>query len=166
MLPNPLINLHLGTGTLLNTFHHWMLYHTQSNVLHALFQASITSVRRCDREIKRRIAMSRETFSKLKTILCIPEITEPTRLKVLECCVLPILKYGCETWTVSKEMERRIDAAEKWFLRRILRISWKGHTRNEEVFFQADTKRKLMKTMKKQQQQFLGHCTRRTEWRR
>nr|XP_027219991.1 uncharacterized protein LOC113812322 [Penaeus vannamei] len=59
----------------------------------------------CDREIKRRIAKSRETFSKIKKILCNPKITVATRLRVLECCVLPVLKYGSETWTVSKEME-------------------------------------------------------------
>ena len=61
---------------------------------------------------------------------------------------------------VSKMMEKRIDAVETWFLRRILRIGWTIHTTNEEVFFQADTERKLMKSIKKQQVQFLGHCMR------
>jgi len=72
----------------------------------------ITSDGRCDREIKRRIAMSRETFSKIKKILCNPKITVTTRLRVLECYVLPVLKYGSETWTVSKKMEKRINAIE------------------------------------------------------
>ena len=36
--------------------------------------------------------------------------------------MLPILKYGRETWPVSKEIEKRIDAAEMRFLRRILSI--------------------------------------------
>ena len=77
----------------------------------------ITAGSRCDKEIKRRIVMSRETFSKLKKILCNPKITMPTRLRVRECYVLAILKYGCETLTVSTEMAKRIDAAEMWFLR-------------------------------------------------
>ena len=120
----------------------------------------ITADSRSDKEIKRRIAMSRETFSKLKQILCNPKITIPTRLRVLECFLLPILKYGCETWTVSTEMEKRINAVEMWFLRRILRTGWTSHTTNEEVLFLADTERKLMKPIKKQQLQFLGHCIR------
>ena len=41
----------------------------------------ITADGRCYKEIKRRIAMSRETFSKLKNILCNPKITIPTRTK-------------------------------------------------------------------------------------
>ena len=71
--------------------------------------------------------------------------------------MLPIIKYGCETWSASKEMGKRINAAEIWFLRRILRIDWTSHTTNEEVLFLADTERKLMKSIKKQQLQFLGH---------
>nr|XP_027208548.1 uncharacterized protein LOC113802211 [Penaeus vannamei] len=41
-----------------------------------------------------------------------PKITVTARLRVLECYVLPVLKYGSETWTVSKKMEKRINAAE------------------------------------------------------
>ena len=65
-----------------------------------------------------------------------------------------------ETWTGYTEMEKRINAVEMWFLRRILRIGWTSHTTNEEVLFLADTERKLMKSIKKQQLQFLGHCIR------
>ena len=79
---------------------------------------------------------------------------------MLECYVLPILKYGCETWTVSKEMEKRTNAAEMWFLRRILRICWTSHSTNEKVSFQADTGRKLIMSIKKHQLQFLGCCMR------
>ncbi|XP_069983736.1 uncharacterized protein [Penaeus vannamei] len=83
-----------------------------------------------------------------------------TRLRVLECYVLPVLKYGSETWNVSKEMEKRSNASEMWFLRRFLRIACESHTTNEEVLMKADTERKLMKTIKKQLLQFLGHCMR------
>ena len=61
---------------------------------------------------------------------------------------------------MSKEREKGIDAAEMWFLRRVLRIGWESHTTNEEVLMKADTERKLMITIKKQRLQFLGHCMR------
>ena len=76
--------------------------------------------------------MSRETL-KLKKILCNPNITVPTRLRVLECYVLLILKYGCETWTVSKEMEKTSNETEIWLLRRISRIGWTSHTTNGQL---------------------------------
>ena len=120
----------------------------------------ITSDGKCDREIKRRIEMSREAISKMNKILCNPKIAISTRLRVMECYALVALKYGSEAWTVSKEMDKRINAAEMWFLQRVLRIGWKGHTTNEEVLIEADIERKMMKTIKKQQLQFLGHCMR------
>ena len=45
-------------------------------------------------------------------------------------------------------------------VRRILRIGWTSHTTNEDALFQADTERKLMKTIKTRQLQFLGYCKR------
>ena len=58
---------------------------------------------------------------------------------------------------LSKEIENRINAAEIWSLRRVLTIGWEGHTTNEEVSIEADIEKKLMKTIKKQPLQFLGH---------
>ena len=52
--------------------------------------------------------------------------------------------------TLSKEMEKRVNAAEMWFLRRALRLGWESHTTNVEVLIKAETERKLMKTIKKQ----------------
>ena len=67
------------------------------------------------------------------------------------------VRYGC----VSNEIEKRIKAAEMWFLRRISRIGWDSYTTNEEVLLQADKKeKKVKKTIKKQKLQFLGHCMR------
>ena len=99
----------------------------------------ITSDGKCDREIKRRIAMLREAFLKMKRTLCNSKITVSTRLRVLECYVLPVLKYGSETWTVPKEIEKGINNAEMWFLQSVLRNYWESHTANEEVFIKADT---------------------------
>ena len=50
---------------------------------------------------------------------------------------------------MSKELEKGINAAEMWFLLRVLRIDWESHTTNEEVLIEADTERKLMKTILK-----------------
>ena len=34
------------------------------------------------------------------------------------------IMFGCEAWTINKEMERKIEAAELWLYRRIMNISW------------------------------------------
>ena len=51
-------------------------------------------------------------------------------------------------------MVNRVQAAEMWFLRRMMRISWTEHTSNEEALRRAGTERGLLK-------EFFGHMMRR-----
>ena len=37
--------------------------------------------------------------------------------------VVPVVMYGCDSWTIKKAERRRIDAFELWCLRRLLRVS-------------------------------------------
>ena len=60
-------------------------------------------------------------------------------------------------------MEKRINASEMWFLRRMLRISWTSHTSNENVLIRANTDRKLLVKIGTHQLEFLGHCLRKEE---
>ena len=47
--------------------------------------------------------------------------------------VTPIIVYACESWTITAELQRRIQAMEMRCYRKILRISYKDHVTNEEV---------------------------------
>ena len=38
--------------------------------------------------------------------------------------VFPVVIYGCESWTIEKAENQRIDAFEMWFWRRLLRVPW------------------------------------------
>ena len=38
--------------------------------------------------------------------------------------VLPVVMYGCESWTIMKAEHRRTEAFELWCWRRLLRIPW------------------------------------------
>ena len=41
--------------------------------------------------------------------------------------------YACESWTLTAELPRRIQAMEMRCYRKILRFSYKDHVTNEEV---------------------------------
>ena len=45
------------------------------------------------------------------------------KMSLLKCLVWPVIMYGCEAWTLKKEEEDRLNAAEMWFYRRLLRIN-------------------------------------------
>ena len=111
-------------------------------------------------EVKRRIAMAKETFERMSTILKCRSISLDTRLRVLNFYVVPVLTYGCESWTLTSELEERLKAAEMWMLRRVMRIFWTEHVSNEEVLRRANHCRRLLKTIRKRQLSFLGHVMR------
>ena len=47
--------------------------------------------------------------------------------------VTSIFLYACESWTLTAELQRRIQAMEMRCYRKILHISYKDHVTNEEV---------------------------------
>ena len=79
---------------------------------------------------------------------------------MLECYAWSVILYECDAWTINESMEKRTEAAEMRFLRRMLRISWIEKVSNEEVLRKAGVERSLMKVIRKRQMQFLGHAMR------
>lgn len=51
------------------------------------------------------------------------------------------MKYGCETWTIAKEEQKRIKAIKMWCYRRMLKISWTDMVTNDEVLERMSEKR-------------------------
>jgi hypothetical protein len=64
---------------------------------------------------------------------------------MLKCYIWSIQTYGCEAWSWSAELIRRIEAAEMLVLRKILRISYIDHVINVEVLLRAGFERELRK---------------------
>ena len=46
-------------------------------------------------------------FQKMKTVLTNSHISIQTRKRTLECYIEPILMYGCEAWTISKQAQKK-----------------------------------------------------------
>lgn len=111
----------------------------------------ITSDGRCDEDIKKRIALSKQAFQKMNPILKNRTISINTKTRVLKCYVWSILLYGSECWTISKEMEKRLEATEMWFLRRMLNVPWTARESNESIFKRTKSKRFLINTIRYRQ---------------
>ena len=62
-------------------------------------------------------------MTNLDSILKIRDITLPTKVRLVEAMVFPVVMYGCESLTIKKA-ECRIDAFELWCWRRLLRVLW------------------------------------------
>jgi len=84
-------------------------------------------------------------------------------MRLLKCYVWSTLLYGCESWTISKRMESQLEAAEMWFLRRMLRIAWTDKVSNDQVLQRANTSRNLLKVIVSRQIRFVGHVMRKNQ---
>ena len=71
--------------------------------------SKITADGDCSHEIKRRLLLERKVITNLDSILKSRDITLPTKVLV-KAIVLPVVMYGCESWTVKKAERQRIDA--------------------------------------------------------
>ena len=60
-------------------------------------------------------------MTNLDSILKSRDITLPTKVRLVNAMVFPVVIYGCESWTVKKAECQRIDAFELWCCRRLLK---------------------------------------------
>ena len=74
--------------------------------------SKITADGDCSHEIKRRLLLGRKVMTNLDSILKSREMTLPTKVHLVKAMVLPVVMYGCESWTVKKAECQRIDAFE------------------------------------------------------
>ena len=56
----------------------------------------------CSHKIKRRLLLGRKVMTNLDSILKSRDITWPTKVRLVKALVFPVVRYGCESWTVKK----------------------------------------------------------------
>ena len=79
-----------------------------------LLQSSPTADGDCSHETKRRLLLGRKVMTNLDSIFKSRDITLPTKVSLVKAMVFPVVRYGCESWTVKKAECRRIDGFELW----------------------------------------------------
>ena len=73
-------------------------------------------------EIQKTLTPWKKVMTNLKSIFKSRDITLPTKVHLVKAMVFPVVMYGCESWTVKKAEDRKIDAFELWCWRRLLRV--------------------------------------------
>ena len=62
----------------------------------------ITADGDCSHEIKRYLLLGRKVMINLENILKSRDITLPTKVHLVKAMIFPVVKYGCEGWTIKK----------------------------------------------------------------
>ena len=115
---------------------------------------------RCEKDIRTRIGMAKKRMLELVTIWKDRGIRQELKVKLVRALVWTVLTYGAEGWTLLKADEKRIQAAEMWIYRRMLRISWKERRTNESVMLQLSTTRQLLGFVLRRKLSYFGHTHR------
>ena len=84
--------------------------------------SKITADGDCSHEIKRHLLHGRKAMTNLDSILKSRDITLLTKTHLVKAMVFPVVRHGCESWTMKKTEHQRIDAFELWCWRRLLRV--------------------------------------------
>ena len=74
--------------------------------------SKITADGDCSHEIQRCLLLGRKVMTNLDSILKNRDITLPTKVRLVQATVFPVVMYGCESWTIKKAECQRIDAFE------------------------------------------------------
>ena len=115
-------------------------------------------------EILARIAQATAAPAKLKTIWNDRNIALSSMIRLMRSLVMSIFLYACESWTLTADTERRVQAMEMRFHRKLLGITYRDHISNEEV--QNRTQQvigpheDILTTVKRRKLKWYGHVTR------
>ena len=76
--------------------------------------SKITADGDCSHKIKRHLLLGRKAMTNLYSLLKSRDITCPTKVCLVKAMVFPVVRYGCDSWTIKKAELWRTDAFELW----------------------------------------------------
>ena len=102
-------------------------------------------------------------MTNLDSILKSRDITLPTQVHLVKSMVFPVAMFGCESLTIKKAECLRIDAFERCYWRRLLRVPWTARRSNQSILKEISPEYSLEGLMLKVKFQQFGHLTQRTD---
>jgi len=114
---------------------------------------------RCEEDIKARIGMTKDAFSKRKELLT-QKMSRRVKKQIMKTVVWSVALYGAETWTLRADDVRRLNALEMWLWRRMEKISWTEKKTNDAVLKIVGEKRRLVDIVVQRKKNWIGHVLR------
>ena len=114
----------------------------------------------CKNDVVRRIAMAKSKMVDLKNIWKDKDLSLKLKLKIMKVLVWTTVTYGAEGWTLKSDETKKIQAAEMWFHRRLLNVTYKDRRTNTSILNELNIKRKLYGQVVKRKLTYYGHLSR------
>ena len=115
-------------------------------------------------EILSRIAQTTAVLTRLKPVWIDKSISLSSKIRLMRSIVTSIFLYAHESWTLTAELQRRTQAMEMRYYRKILYISNKDHVSNKEVHAKIQQAvgphEDVLIIVKRRRLQWYGHVSR------
>lgn len=102
----------------------------------------IQSNGKSENEIKTRIAMAKTAFTRRKELLT-KALDKRIKKRIIKMCIWSVALYASETWTMTQQDKKRLEALEMWIWRKTENINWRDRVTNEEVLRRVEEKREI-----------------------
>ena len=117
-----------------------------------------------DEDSKPEIAQATAALTRLKAVWNGRSISLSSKIRLMRSLVTSIFLCACESWILTAELQRRIQAMEMRSYRRILSISYKDHVTNKEVRAKIQQAvgphEDLLTIVNRRKMQWYGHVSR------
>ena len=111
--------------------------------------------------MKRRLLLGRKVMTNVDSIVKSRDITWSTKVHLVKAMVFPVVMYRCDSWTIKKAEQQRIDAFELWCWRRLLRVPSTAKRSNQSILKEISPEYSLEGL--KLKLQYFGHLMQRAE---
>ena len=127
------------------------------------YLGSVISDECCKPDIHSRIAQTTAALTRLEPVCNDRSISLNSNIRLIHFLATSIFLYACESWTLTAELQRRIQAKDMRCYRKIIRISYKDHVTNEELHAKIQPTIRPHEdplTIKRRKLQWYGHVSR------
>ena len=115
-----------------------------------------SSVSSTEKDINTRLTKAWTAIDRL-LIIWKSDLTDKMKRSFFQAAVVSILLYGCTTWTLTKQLKKKLDGNYTRMLRAILNKSWRQHPTKHQLYGHLPP---IMKTIQVRQTRHTGHCWR------
>ena len=115
-----------------------------------------SSVSSTEKDINTRLTNAWTAIDKL-SIIWKSDLTDKMKHSFFQAAVVSILLYGCTTWTLTKQLEKKLDGNYTRMLRAILNMSWRQHPTKHQLYSHLPP---FTKTIQVRRTRHTRHCWR------
>lgn len=121
-----------------------------------------------EKEIEKRLAKGSRAAGMFASILNAKNITRAVKLRVYQTIIRPTVTYACETWTLTKKEENKLEIWERKILRRIfggIKVQDEFRRRTNREIYELYKNPNIAQVVRTQRARWLGHIARMSEKR-